>query len=70
MAHLIEEGMAGGLSLAEATRAVLRRLRGAFSIAVISADEPDTIVGRLPPDAARPRGCRRRGAAWRRTSRP
>ncbi|HEY1651325.1 MAG TPA: glutamine--fructose-6-phosphate transaminase (isomerizing) [Acidimicrobiales bacterium] len=44
MVHLIEEGVAGGLSLAEATRAVLRRLRGSFSVAVISADEPDTIV--------------------------
>ena len=44
MAHLIEEQMAGGASLAEATRAVLRRLRGSFSIAVVSADEPDTIV--------------------------
>ena len=30
--------------LAEATRAVLGRLRGSFSVAVISADEPDTIV--------------------------
>jgi glucosamine--fructose-6-phosphate aminotransferase (isomerizing) len=51
MAHLIEEGMAGGDSLEEATRAVLRRLRGAFSIAVISADQPDTIVAacRLTP---------------------
>ncbi len=51
MVHLIEEGMAGGLSLAEATRAVLRRLRGSFSVAVISADEPDTIVAacRLTP---------------------
>ncbi|HEY6472435.1 MAG TPA: hypothetical protein VIY26_06060, partial [Acidimicrobiales bacterium] len=51
MVHLIEEQMAGGLSLAEATRAVLRRLRGSFSIAVISADEPDTIVAacRLTP---------------------
>jgi glutamine---fructose-6-phosphate transaminase (isomerizing) len=51
MAHLIEEGMAGGDSLADATRSVLRRLRGAFSIAVISADEPDTIVAacRLTP---------------------
>ncbi len=36
--------MAGGASLADATRAMLRRLRGAYSIAVISADEPDTIV--------------------------
>ncbi len=51
MAHLIEEGMAGGASLAEATRAVLRQLRGSFSVAVISADEPDTIVAacRLTP---------------------
>jgi glucosamine--fructose-6-phosphate aminotransferase (isomerizing) len=51
MAHLIEERIAGGLSLAEATRSVLRRLRGAFSIAVIAADEPDTIVAacRLTP---------------------
>ena len=44
MAHLIEQEMAGGASLAEATRTTLRRLRGAYSIAVISADEPDTIV--------------------------
>ncbi len=44
LAHLIEQEMAGGASLAEATRAVLPRLRGSFSIAVVSADEPDTIV--------------------------
>jgi glutamine---fructose-6-phosphate transaminase (isomerizing) len=44
MVHLIEEQMAAGASMAEATRSVLRRLRGSFSIAVISADEPDTIV--------------------------
>ncbi len=44
MAHLIEQGMAGGASLTEATRSMLRRVRGAFSIAAISADEPDTIV--------------------------
>jgi glucosamine--fructose-6-phosphate aminotransferase (isomerizing) len=51
MVHLIEEQMAGGASLEEATRSVLRRLRGSFSIAVISADEPDTIVAacRLTP---------------------
>ena len=51
MVHLIESEMAGGASLAEATRSVLRRLRGSFSIAVISADEPDTIVAacRLTP---------------------
>jgi glucosamine--fructose-6-phosphate aminotransferase (isomerizing) len=44
MAHLIEAQLAGGASLADATRSVLARLRGSFSIAVISADEPDTIV--------------------------
>ncbi len=51
MVHLIEQAMAGGTSLAEATRTTLRRVRGAFSIAVISADEPDTIVAacRLTP---------------------
>src|SRR3984957_8262375 len=45
LAHLIEQEMAGGATLVEATRTVLPRLRGSFSIAVVSADEPDTIVG-------------------------
>ena len=44
MAHLIEQEMAAGASLPEATRSMLRRVRGAFSIAAVSADEPDTIV--------------------------
>ena len=44
MAHLIERHMAAGLSLTEATRAALGLVRGAFSIAVVHADEPDTIV--------------------------
>jgi glucosamine--fructose-6-phosphate aminotransferase (isomerizing) len=44
MAHLIEAGIAGGASLAEATRAALGQVRGAFSIAVMHADEPDVIV--------------------------
>jgi glucosamine--fructose-6-phosphate aminotransferase (isomerizing) len=44
MAHLIEGHLKSGLSLTEATRATLRVVRGAFSIAVIHADEPDTIV--------------------------
>ena len=44
MAHLIEQQMAEGLSLADATRTALRRVRGAFSIAVVHADEPETIV--------------------------
>jgi glutamine---fructose-6-phosphate transaminase (isomerizing) len=44
MAHLIERNMAQGIGLEAATRAMLREVRGAFSIAVIHADEPDTIV--------------------------
>jgi len=44
MVHLVEAEVAGGATLEEATRTMLRRVRGAFSIAVISADEPDTIV--------------------------
>jgi glucosamine--fructose-6-phosphate aminotransferase (isomerizing) len=44
VAHLIEGHMARGLPLAEATRAALGAVRGAFSIAVVHADEPDTIV--------------------------
>src|SRR5580692_6548294 len=46
LAHLIEQEMATGdaVGLAAAIRAVLPRLRGSFSIAVVSADEPDTIV--------------------------
>jgi glucosamine--fructose-6-phosphate aminotransferase (isomerizing) len=44
VAHLIEGHMAAGLSLAEATRAALGAVRGAFSIAVAHADEPETIV--------------------------
>ena len=43
-AHLIEGHMAHGLPLAEATREALGAVRGAFSIAVVHADEPDTIV--------------------------
>jgi glucosamine--fructose-6-phosphate aminotransferase (isomerizing) len=53
MAHLIEDHLAADPSagLAEATRRTLRAVRGAFSIAVVHADEPDTIVGarRLTP---------------------
>ena len=44
MAHLVEQEMADGASLADAVRSMLRRVEGAFSIAIISADEPDTIV--------------------------
>ena len=61
LAHLIEQEMAGGATLAEATRTVLPRLRGSFSIAVVSADEPDTIVAARRNTPARPRAARRRG---------
>jgi glucosamine--fructose-6-phosphate aminotransferase (isomerizing) len=44
MVHLIEHHMAGGASLVQATRSMLHEVRGAFSIAVISADDPETIV--------------------------
>ena len=51
LAHLIEQHMAGGASLVQAMRSMLHEIRGAFSIAVISADDPDTIVAakRLTP---------------------
>ena len=44
LAHLVEASMAAGSSLAEAVRAALRVVRGSFSIAVVSADEPDVLV--------------------------
>jgi len=44
MAHLIERLMAQGDDLTGATRRMLGLVRGAFSIAVVHADEPDTIV--------------------------
>ncbi len=44
MAHLIEQQVADGASLAEATRTTLQRVRGKLSIAVVSADDPDAIV--------------------------
>ncbi|HXQ18912.1 MAG TPA: glutamine--fructose-6-phosphate transaminase (isomerizing) [Acidimicrobiales bacterium] len=44
VAHLVEEQLAAGLPLVESVRAVLKVLRGSFSIALISADEPESIV--------------------------
>jgi glutamine---fructose-6-phosphate transaminase (isomerizing) len=44
IAHLIEGHMAAGLPLTGATREALRAVRGAFSIAVVHAEAPDTIV--------------------------
>jgi glucosamine--fructose-6-phosphate aminotransferase (isomerizing) len=43
-AHLVEEEMASGASLANAVRSALRDVRGAFALAVLAASEPGTIV--------------------------
>ncbi|HOQ19469.1 MAG: glutamine--fructose-6-phosphate transaminase (isomerizing) [Methanothermobacter tenebrarum] len=45
IAHLIEEYKKSGHNLEEAVRKALKRLRGAYAIAVISSDEPDKIIG-------------------------
>ncbi len=44
LAHLIEDHMTAGASLSQATRSTLHEVRGAFSVAIVHADEPDTIV--------------------------
>ena len=44
-AHLIEEATADGLDLPAAVRAAVARLEGAYALVVVSADEPDVIVG-------------------------
>jgi glutamine---fructose-6-phosphate transaminase (isomerizing) len=45
VAHLIDEALrAGAPSLAAAVRTALQRVRGAYAIAVVSADAPDEIV--------------------------
>jgi glutamine---fructose-6-phosphate transaminase (isomerizing) len=45
VAHLVEEGMRDGSTLAEAVRGAVTHLDGAYAIVVLSADEPDVIVG-------------------------
>jgi len=45
IAHLLEERIGGGMGLADAVRATVRKLRGAYAIVAMSADEPDLIVG-------------------------
>jgi glucosamine--fructose-6-phosphate aminotransferase (isomerizing) len=45
VAHLVHRLMDGGLDLFDAVRAAVRRLRGAYAIAVISAREPGVVVG-------------------------
>jgi glutamine---fructose-6-phosphate transaminase (isomerizing) len=45
VAHLVEDGLGDGLGLAEAVRAAVRKREGAYALVVLSADEPDVIVG-------------------------
>jgi len=42
--HLIELGRQSGNTLADATRAAIKRLRGSFAIVVLSAGEPDRLI--------------------------
>ncbi|RLG03175.1 MAG: glutamine--fructose-6-phosphate transaminase (isomerizing) [Thaumarchaeota archaeon] len=44
IAHLIEENMKEGRGLLEAVTVAVKRLRGSYALAVISADEPNKIV--------------------------
>jgi glucosamine--fructose-6-phosphate aminotransferase (isomerizing) len=44
IAHLIEDEMSGGASIADAVRAALREMRGAFALGVVCAGEPGTII--------------------------
>ena len=45
VAHLIEERMGEGSTLADAVRATVRELEGAYSLVVLSSDEPDVLIG-------------------------
>jgi glucosamine--fructose-6-phosphate aminotransferase (isomerizing) len=46
VAHLVEERLAAGaVGLAEAVRATVAQLEGAYSLVVCSADDPGTLVG-------------------------
>lgn len=42
--HLIEAAIAAGMQLAEAVRSSLARIRGSFAVAVVHADEPETVI--------------------------
>ncbi len=44
LAHLVEEHMGQGLGLADSVRAAMLVVRGSFSVAVVSADEPELLV--------------------------
>jgi len=45
VAHLVEERLDGGGDLAAAVREVVRELRGAYSLVVMSAEDPGRLVG-------------------------
>jgi glucosamine--fructose-6-phosphate aminotransferase (isomerizing) len=45
VSHLVEEGIRNGLDLPAAVRAAVGHLEGAYALVVLSADEPDVIVG-------------------------
>jgi glucosamine--fructose-6-phosphate aminotransferase (isomerizing) len=45
VAHLIEDATRDGSGLADAVRVAVSHLEGAYAIVVLSADEPDVIVG-------------------------
>jgi glutamine---fructose-6-phosphate transaminase (isomerizing) len=44
IAHLVAGGMEEGYSLREALAAALRRLKGSFAVAAVSANEPEKVV--------------------------
>jgi glutamine---fructose-6-phosphate transaminase (isomerizing) len=45
VSHLVEEGIRDGLDLPAAVRKAVTNLEGAYALVVLSADEPDVIVG-------------------------
>jgi glucosamine--fructose-6-phosphate aminotransferase (isomerizing) len=45
LAHLIEAETVTGVSLTDAVRRALRRVRGTFAVAVVHLDQPDLVVG-------------------------
>jgi glucosamine--fructose-6-phosphate aminotransferase (isomerizing) len=45
IAHLVHSVIASGMPLFEAVQAVVGRLEGAYAIAVVSSQQPDTVVG-------------------------
>jgi glutamine---fructose-6-phosphate transaminase (isomerizing) len=45
VSHLVEEGIRDGLDLPAAVRKAVSGLEGAYALVVLSADEPDVIVG-------------------------